>query len=137
MRLCNETITVINSRFNPTLDRDEYVGTVIKGVSWHCEIASMVDASGLKSANKFSIRIPTDADFNGRTYVDPISYNASDGSDMLFTLKNGDYIVKGAVNTTVNKPADLFNSYPEVVTVLGVTDNRRAPNSPHWRVVGK
>ena len=136
MRLCNETITVVNSRHNPETDRDEYTGTVIKGVSWHCEIASTVDGSGLKSANKFSIRIPTDADFNGRTYVDPITYSTGDNSDMIFTLKNGDLIVRGAVTTAITKPAELKQNYPEIVTILGVTDNRRAPNSPHWRVVG-
>ena len=85
MNLCNETITVFNAKLNPETGNDDYNGTVIDGVSWFCEIVSTVD-QGLKAANKFTIRIPEDADFG--------------------------------------------------FTVLGVTDNRRAPNAPHWKVIG-
>lgn len=135
MRLCNETITVFNSQFSPELDRDVYTGTVIAGVSWFCEIASAVIQSGLKSADKFTIRIPDNADFGGKSYVDPVAYKTSDPAT-VFTLKNGDIIVKGAVETTGMTPAALQKQSVDFVTVLGVTDNRRAPNAPHWKVVG-
>lgn len=134
MRLCNETITVFNSRFDPTLDRDIYTGTVIIGASWFCEIATTVD-SGLKSADKFIIRIPENANFGGKSYVDPITYQTGN-PDTVFTLKNGDIIVKGAVETVGQNPAKLQKQHIEYVTILGVTDNRRAPNAPHWKVVG-
>ena len=48
-----------------------------------------------------------------------------------------DIIVKGAVTDVNNiRPADLKKQYSEYVTILGVTDNRRAPHSKHWKVVG-
>ena len=136
MRLCNETITVFNAKLDPAVGDDVYYGTIITGVSWYCEIASNVDASGLKAANKFTIRIPTDADFGGKNYVDSVTYagNTADPA-AVFTLKSGDIIVKGAVEGNP-RPAELQKQYSEVVTVLGVTDNRRAPHSPHWKVVG-
>ena len=31
-------------------------------------------------------------------------------------------------------PTRLKRTYPDCVTVLAVTDNRRAPNAPHWKV---
>ena len=139
MRLCNDTITVFNARYDSENDRDVYHATVIVGVSWYDEIASTVDSSGLKAADKYTIRIPQDADFGGKTYVDPITY-AQAGSDpvQVFTLKSGDIIVKGAVTAGANvRPADLQKQYAEAATVLAVTDNRRAPNAPHWKVVGK
>ena len=136
MRLCNETITVFNPRLDKDKDCDVYCGTVIQGVSWYCEIASNVDSSGLKAANKYTIRIPQNADFGGKTYVDPIIFSSSD-PDTTFTLKSGDIIVKGAVSVDDPRPATLKKVCAEVVTVLGVTDDRRAPKAPHWKVVGK
>lgn len=136
MRHCNETITVFNTQLDTVNDYDVYHGTVIRGVSLYCEVASTVDGSGLKAADKYTIRIPVDADFSGKSYVDPITYQTSDAAH-TFTLKNGDIIVKGEVTIENPKPADLQAQFAETITVLGVTDNRRAPHAPHWKVVGK
>lgn len=136
MNLCNETITVFNKRQEEDTGYDIYIPTVISGVSWHSEIASSVDAaSGLKAANKFTIRIPVDADFSGKQYVTPVAYADSD-KDTSFTLRNSDIIVHDAVADQGLTPAVLQAKYGEVVTVLGVTDNRRMPNAKHWKVVG-
>ena len=137
MRLCKDTITVFNARYDKDNDRDVYHATVITGVSWYDEIASNVDSSGLKAADKYTIRIPVDADFSGKTYVDPVTYASADPAT-VFTLKSGDIIVKGSVSAGADpRPSELQKAYAEVATVLGVTDNRRAPNAPHWKVVGK
>lgn len=134
MNLCNETITVFNPKLNTITDSDEYHGTVISGVSWFCEIVSTVN-EGLKAANKFTVRIPANANFHGKTYVAPLDYAAAEDVSSLFTLRNGDIVVRGAVPKTGLRPAALHKDY-EAFTVLGVTDNRRAPNAPHWKVVG-
>lgn len=136
MKLCNETITVFNAKLDTASGMDQYHPTVISGVSWFCEVASAVDASGLKAANKYTIRIPADADFSGKGYVDPATYAAGDPA-AVFTLNTGDIIVKGAVDHAGLRPADLQRMCGEIVTILGVTDNRRAPNARHWKVVGK
>lgn len=135
MKLCDETITVFNKRQAQDTGYDVYIPTVITGVSWFCEIASTVDTSGLKAANKYTIRIPTDADFSGKNYVTPAKYAESD-EKTSFTLGNGDIIVKAAITDTGLKPADLQAQYGDIATVLGVTDNRRTKNAPHWKVVG-
>lgn len=134
MNLCNETITVFNPKLNTATGNDEYHGTVITGVSWFCEIVSTVN-EGLKAANKFTIRIPEDADFSGKTYADPLTYAGAEDVSGLFTLRNGDIVVRGAVTVTGLRPAELHKNY-EAFTILGVTDNRRVPNAPHWKVVG-
>ena len=51
MKECNETITVFNTRLDDDKGYDLYVPTIIRGVSWFCEIASNVDSSGLKAAD--------------------------------------------------------------------------------------
>lgn len=137
MKLCNETITVFNAVMDPDTGYDSYMPTVIAGVSWYSTIESAVTDSGLKAANKTTIRIPDDADFSGRVYVSPEAYAAAEDRTGLFTLAQGDLIVHAAEPGPMT-PAQLQEKYGGgVVTVLGVTDNRRAPRAKHWRVVGK
>ena len=136
MKKCNETITVFNAKLDEASGMDVYHSTIISGVSWYSDIASSVEGSGgLKAANKFTVRIPLDADFSGKAYADPIAYAGGDPNNR-FTLKNGDIIVKGAVHDVGLRPADLKKRFPEVVTVLGVTDSTNAPRAKHWKVVG-
>lgn len=135
MNLCGDVITVFNAKLNPDTGSDDYLATVISGVSWFCEIVSNVDSSGLKSANKFTIRIPETADFSGKAYTAPREYAGAADVGRLFTLQNGDIIVRGAVEDPAARPAVLHKQY-EAFTVLGVTDSRRARNAPHWKVVG-
>ena len=136
MYLCNDVITVYNAKLDKEKGSDVYYGTVISGISWYCEIASTVDSTGLKSANKVTIRIPETADFGGKAYADPIAYKESEDVSGLFTLHPGDIIVHGASEPEGMTPSALKKAYAEVITVLGVTDNRRAPRAKHWKVVG-
>ena len=152
MKLCNDVITVFNARIDPSTGGNVWTSTVITGVSWYMTDASTVDASkgGLVAANKATIRIPTDANAAGKTWTDPVSYKAAESVTGLWTLQQGDIIVKGSVpasETVTNNgvsstvpinwtPAKLKKAYADCVTVLGVTDNRRAPKAPHWRVTG-
>ena len=135
MKLCNDTITVFNAQFDAENDCDNYFGTVISGVSWYDEIAAKVDNSGLRAVDKYTIRVPADADFGGKTYTDPVTYATSDPAQ-FFTLKSGDIIVRGNVSAVNPRPATLQKTYSEVAVVLAVTDNRRARHAPHWKVIG-
>lgn len=135
MNLCNDTITVFNAKLNPSTGTDDYVPTVITGVSWFCETASTVDSAGLKAANRITVRIPKTANFGGKAYVAPNVYAVAEEVSGLFTLRHGDVIVRGAVTDASLRPAALHKRY-EAMTILGVTDNRRARNAPHWKVVG-
>ena len=136
MKLCNDTITIFNRKVNIEKGWDMYIPTVISGVSWFGDVATNIGDKGLNAANLFKVRIPMDADFGGKTYVDPIQYSEEPIISGMFTIANGDIIVKAAVTDDTLKPAQLKERYP-YITVLGVTDNRRAPNAPHFKVVGK
>lgn len=140
MNLCNETITVINQRYNQLEALTEYRKTVIHGTSWYGSLKSNVDASGLKAANQYIVRVPVDADCSSRSYIDPIGYKKLTDEEVsgYFTFGNGDLIVRGAVAEPDNKitPKLIHDNYAEVMTILGVTDDRRTRNAPHWKVVG-
>lgn len=128
MKLCNEVITIFNARC--TDGDDVYYPTTINGASWFETQAETVDPKGgLVMANKVIVRIP-----NTDGYVDPIAYkSAADGN---WTLQGGTIIVKGEATGTSWTPASLKATFAECMTVLGVTDNRHAPNAPHFKVVG-
>lgn len=138
MKLCNDTITVFNARVDPDEGGNVWVPTVITGVSWYATDASTVDASkgGLVAANKAIIRIPLDADTGGKQYTDPVSYASAEDVSRLWTLKGGNIVVKTAVEGSDWTPAKLKKAYADCVVILGVTDNRRAPRAPHWRITG-
>lgn len=136
MKLCTDSITLYNARLDKEKDCTVYERTVISGVSWYGTVKSTVDRNGLTSANQFTIRIPIDADFSGKAYAEPESYTAAEDVSGLFTLNEGDLIVKGAVADVNITPAALRKAHPDTITILGVTDNRRAPHAKHWRVVG-
>ena len=138
MKLCNDTITVFNARVDPDEGGNVWVPTVITGVSWYATDASTVDASkgGLVAANKATIRIPVDADTGGKQYTDPVSYANAEDVSGLWTLKGGDIVVKAAVEGDDWTPAELKATCADCVVILGVTDNRRAPRTPHWRITG-
>ena len=136
MKLCNETITVFNKRVDTDNGWYIYIPTVISGVSWYFELASAVDGNGLHAANQFTIRIPIDANFGGKAYVDPTTYENEAITAGTFTLAQGDIIVKAAITDETITPAQLKEQYSDFCTILGVTDNRRAPNAPHFKVVG-
>lgn len=139
MKLCNDTITVFNARVDPEVGGNVWVPTVITGVSWYATDASTVDASkgGLVAANKATIRIPVEAGTGGKQYTDPVSYASAEDVSGLWTLKGGDIVVKTALEGDDWTPAGLKATCADCVVILGVTDNRRAPNAKHWRVVGK
>ena len=113
MKECHETITVFNARMDGDKGYDIYVPTVIHGVSWFCEIASNVDSSGLKAANKFIIRVPVDADFSGKAYAPPVAYAGGDPNE-IFTLKQGDII-----DCRQLKSRFLFAIRQKIVTIHG------------------
>lgn len=136
MRRCTEVITLINRQIDAETGYDVYSATVIKGVSWHNTVASTVTTSGLVAANQYIVRIPSNADFGGKTYVDPIAYKTADAS-RYFTLQSGDLLVHGTVDETDIKPASIQENYADVFVALSVTNDNRAPNAPHWKVVGK
>ena len=134
MKECNKTITVFNARMDAEDGYDVYYPTVIRNVSIHLQVAAEVTLSGLNAADKVSIRIPIDADFSGKEYVDPVKY-ATASTGAAFTLKRGDVIVE-AEETGRLDPVQLKAKYGKVITILGVTNNTSKPRGKHWKVVG-
>lgn len=138
MKLCNETITVFNLRYDDELGDDILIPTTITGASWFGTAAEIVDPErGLKEASKIIIRIPQrSADACGKVYVDPLTWQNAEPVTGLWTLQGGDIIVKGSAEGDGWTQKRLAETFAGFCKVLSVTDNRRAPNGKHWKVVG-
>ncbi len=134
MRGCNETITLFNARRDGETGGFVYLPTVIAGCSWHRGQRVAIDPEGgLMAADEVTVRIPLDAEFSGREYVDPVAWRAGGEG---FTLQGGDIAVKGRVTGDGWTPAALKEAFAECFTVLGVSDNTGAPRGGHWRLTG-
>lgn len=139
MQQANETITVINRRYNETTGKDDWIPTVISGASWYSKLIANVTQGGLKAADTVTVRIPVDADTDGKSYMPPSAYKAAESVADAYTLARGDLIVRGAVTTSQGQsltPANVTTAYDDCYTITGVTDSTRRPNAPHWKVVG-
>ena len=138
MKLCNETVTVFNRRYDEDLGDDILIPTTIEGVSWFDTAAEIVDPDrGLKEANKIIIRIPEDAKVaDGKAYADPLAWKAAPDVAGLWTLQGGDIIVKGTAEGNDWTQKRLAETFAGFCKVLAVTNNRRAPNGKHFKVVG-
>lgn len=149
MQQCNETITVINRKYNPETDRDDWIPTVIHGASWHNKVAATVTQTGLHTADTATVRIPVGADAGGATYMPPAAYKAAESASGAYTLARGDYIIRGDITapepdtpTTATAaaasvvPAEVLAQYEDHMTILSVTDNTRRPHGAHRKVMG-
>lgn len=136
MKNCDEVITVFNQRANPDNRDLVWVPTVIKGVSWYdTQVETVSAAGGLLTADKIVVRIPADADTQGKVYAPWLAYAAAEDVSGLFTLKKA-VIVRGEAQGDQWTPETLKAAFDDCMIVKTVADNRRAPNAPHFRVVG-
>lgn len=135
MKQCTETITVLNRKYNTTTGLDDWLPTVIHGVSWHGSVHVTVTQTGLRSADTATVRVPVGADAGGKTYLTPEAYKAAEGASGAFTLAQGDIIVRAEITAPMT-PAQAQAAFTDCLTIISVTDNTRRPNAPHWKVVG-
>lgn len=134
--ITNADLTIYNKYLNVDKKTEEYLATKITGVHWHNDLRSNVGNQGdkgLVSAEVYKIRIPADADMEGKEYIDPEEYRKlpADIVKKYWTVERGDLILKGLSNKSYGKASEARNR----VKVISFSDNRRGL-SPHFRVGG-
>lgn len=130
----HKTITLFCSK---TIGRGQvWLRTILHEVNIHEADQLLVGDKDLKSSDEINIRIPASLLNN---YVDPYTWKGLSAEEALnyFTLKKGDYIVKGEVDDEVSSSADIISRY-EAFQIIRVTDNLSAsPYSAHIKLVVK
>ena len=139
--IVNSDITVFNKRYDRAERTERFYGTQIRGVSFYSRKGTSSGSKELSKSDAYTIRIPADADTSGKKYADQKAYSELD--DTVFsgywTLQPGAIIVQGLVDLETATETELRQSYPEVIFVRNLTDNRSRGSSSmkHWRVGGE
>ena len=129
MRLCNDGMTLCNARVDPASGDTAYCATVIRGVGWHVSRGTSPDARGGSAVRRRAVvRVPMEADADGKRYVSPEAYRQAADVSGLYTLACDDRIAPGAVDAPTGGA---------VLALTEIVDNRSAPRAPHWRLVGE
>lgn len=101
----NDTITVINKldAKDAALASDAYYPTVIRGCMWSDSTARTVDSSGTVAiATAHNVQIPERENY--RPYRE---WSKAESRDEFFTVRNGDFIVKGEVTDPITSRSEL------------------------------
>lgn len=133
--ITNTDITIYNAHLRPD-KLIVYLETQIKGVNWYTKQEVQVD-NGLKSADNYKIRIPANADTQGKRYIDTERFKSlsTEEAKKYWTIDNGDLFVKG-LHGPVQKETEIRNKglYGKVVSW---SDNRRGSLCmQHFRIGG-
>lgn len=109
---------------------------ILYDVNFHGTDQLLVSDKEVKRSEEYIIRVPDSA---LEKYVDKATYKAmpADEAYNCFTLKKGDYIVKGKVDCEVITSADIIKNY-DALEIVSVTENLNASSySKHIKLVVK
>ena len=132
--ITNSDITIYNRISGDSTHYDTWNRTVLHGVHVHVDHKTAVTDNGLKSAEVYKIRIPTDIPEAGQ-YLPPDQYARCDGYG-YWTIQNDDQIVLGDCPIEIERPADLKAVFQKHCKVTSWSDNRFG-TAPHWRIGGE
>ena len=129
----NTDITIYN-KYTVT-GGETYQRTVVPDVVWQATKAVSGAQSGLLSSNVAAILIPFARDAN---YLAPKAWAALVSKTGKWTLKEGDYIVKGSVSDEITGAftmTSLKAKYDDVVMITSVdVMDQGSPNMQHFDV---
>lgn len=109
---------------------------ILPDVNFHGTDQLLVGDKEVKVNEEYIIRIPSVALKN---YVDRATYKALSAEETFncFTLKKGDYIVKGVADYDVSSSADIIKNF-DALEITSVTENLNASSfSKHIKLVVK
>lgn len=138
--ITNADITIFNKRYITAERTEKLVSTVIRGVYLYFQKA-VSGGSDRKRSDFYTIRIPADADTDGKEYVGQKEYAAMDDETCCgyWTLQPGALIVHGVVDLETATETELVKEFQNVITVTNFSDNRSCGSEAlhHWRVGGE
>lgn len=133
--ITNADITIYNHKYNKETRLDDWNKTIIQGVHFYVDNKVALDENGVKSADIFKIRIPSNS-FCEKTYLPEDEYTSVSDVSSYWTLQDGDYVVRGKCDMDIAKPADLKKIHKQCCKVVSWSDNRFG-STPHWRIGGE
>lgn len=141
--LFTDTMTVYN-HYQDDSGRDAWRRTVVRGVQWTHGKRQVSVVNGIATESIVeSVTIDFDRCYPGRLpYMEPLIYEKlpPEEAGKCWTLdqQSGmDYLVLGASDLDISKPAELRQSFQYQGAVSAVSDNRNRPRLKTIKVVVK
>lgn len=136
------TVTVYSTIEDPVTFKETRFITVLRGVFMDAAKASNVRSSGLEGADgvnllvPFSVRATDGVSLLDKVYVDPKEFESATDKSGLWTLRIGDFFVKGEV--VEDKDFQYINlNYDDVYRITKVDKKDFGSESMrHWEVGG-
>ena len=137
----NGDITIFNKRYDKTQRTERFFGTKISGVSLYFKKGVSSGDKQMSQSDRYTIRIPADADADGKQYVEQIAYASLPEEDFnkFWTIQPGALIVAGLVDQETATETELKQLFSDVINVTNFTDNRSRGSESmwHWRIGGE
>lgn len=136
------TVTVYSPVEDPvTFEVTNYI-TILRGVFMDASKASNVRTSGLEGADSvnlfvpFSVKVADGVSLLDKVYVDPKEFESATDKSGLWTLRIGDFFVKGEV--VEDKDFQYINANYDDVYRITKVDKKDFGSEPmrHWEVGG-
>ncbi|EOS68058.1 hypothetical protein C818_04225 [Lachnospiraceae bacterium MD308] len=135
--ITNADLTIFNKRrIEKATGRPVYFRTWIKGVSFYTDQKVRVtEDAGVISKDIYKVRIPEDADTEGKPYVDAEKYKSMTDEEAAgcWTIDNDDLFGKGLLPEFEKEADFLRRQYTG--KVVSFSDNQRG-GLPHFRIGG-
>ncbi len=130
------TLTLYSTIEDPVTFEETRFITVLRGVLLDASKASNVRTSGLEGADSVNLFIPFSVDASGKTYVDPKEFEKAADKSVLWTLRIGDFFVKGEV--VEDKDFQYLNLNYDYVYRITKVDKKDfgSESMRHWEVGG-
>lgn len=137
------TITLFNRVKRTTGGDAEYSVTLINGVLYRVTQAQGVTSTGVVNARTATVIIPTDADTNGASYIDPYEFSRLSAEDIkarkLYTYAPGDFYAKGDFSSLAGTKLSA-TSIKSTCSAHSITSAEfldfGSPSLHHWEVKG-
>lgn len=112
------SVTLFNKKYDKTTRTDVYKRTVLDGVHFETNHSSSLNDKSMTDTSNAVIIIP----FSVEGYISPSEYQELDDVSKQWTLKEGDYIVKGEINEDITDIRNLKNYDNYTIKSIDIID---------------
>ncbi len=132
--LSNADITLYNRAGGSPVT---FYRTHLRGVYFEDVKSQHVNKQGAVTADSMLLLIPAGVNAGGKGFVGQKAFAAATDRATMWTLSEGDIVVRGIVTDSITSQSDLEKLYDTVRKITAVIDNRHgSPAVRHWEVSG-
>lgn len=129
--LTNCDVTLYNN-YKDSMEKVHFKKTVIKSANWQPNQTKTIVNNVLVSADSINIFIPFNADFEGKTYLEPKAWSklSETDKDKYFTFAATDRIVKGisSYEWSLTNTITNLDKMDNVATIMSIVVNDNGSN---------